>query len=823
MRVLRVDLPGGPLELHPCVTVVRGLGPVDRAALVEVFAELPRGAAPRGGLVEAHGVLLPLTPDTLELLDLRDGPAAVVRAADLPGAAAGGEAVAAVRDAAARERDELAAAEAALAAARRRLEVARRAGDAVAGGGDPLAPYREDAEALAAAAAEAEAAHEQAADAARRAALDADGKAARAEAARRRRQAAVHAVASISAELAQAVAARDLAAEAALAAAEARLAAAEAAAGAAVGDQGAGQEATASAGVDDGDGVDLDALRAERLQLEAALVAADATDPFPVRFALERLHAAPPGPELVPDPAALEVAQELAEVETGLADWERTRHHRRTDPADRARALARLERAEATVAALEAADQAGAWDSDPELEAAHAAVLEAREATRRRFGRARAARRLAEAEAAEAAALARGGYDSWSDYLARSGAGSAERARKLQEAREELEAAAAAVRHLDEAMAEELRVATLLDRRRVLREEAMRLLGDGDHGDLVAALRARRIPAAETGPVARLRGALEQAGVAVGDEEVDAATLAELAETWLAEQERAGRDRDAVSRELVAVETRIAAAEHRERLAAGSAAGVPPSAIALAALDECRAALAAARERVARARDVEAFVEERRRAVADVMRAEDEAIEAVAAAEATALEARAAARAAEAARAEAAERAAAARSAAGEAADRLARLEAAAATGGAATAVAAERREAEEAVALAERAVEVARADVDSTSRLLADLEAGGGSAAGGGAGPVDVEAAEWALLARVAAQRALPVAGALPLLLDDALAPFAEAGAHRLLDRLERTAAVVQVVVVGDDPALVAWVAERSPELAAVATVGGG
>ncbi|MBV6508789.1 MAG: hypothetical protein JJLCMIEE_01855 [Acidimicrobiales bacterium] len=77
---------GQSLELHPLVTVVTGLGPAARERVARAVSAIPCSGEPGlGGLVEAHGVVLDLTPENLDLLDLHDEVDVVVRSSDLPG------------------------------------------------------------------------------------------------------------------------------------------------------------------------------------------------------------------------------------------------------------------------------------------------------------------------------------------------------------------------------------------------------------------------------------------------------------------------------------------------------------------------------------------------------------------------------------------------------------------------------------------------------------------------------------------------------------------------------------------------------------------
>ena len=78
-------------------------------------------------------------------------------------------------------------------------------------------------------------------------------------------------------------------------------------------------------------------------------------------------------------------------------------------------------------------------------------------------------------------------------------------------------------------------------------------------------------------------------------------------------------------------------------------------------------------------------------------------------------------------------------------------------------------------------------------------------------------EALEWYLLARLAAQRMVSVAGSCPLLLDQALRRVPDADVDQLLARLEAMAEAVQVIVVSDDARVAAWASEAGPVRAAV------
>ncbi len=82
-------------------------------------------------------------------------------------------------------------------------------------------------------------------------------------------------------------------------------------------------------------------------------------------------------------------------------------------------------------------------------------------------------------------------------------------------------------------------------------------------------------------------------------------------------------------------------------------------------------------------------------------------------------------------------------------------------------------------------------------------------------------EELEWYLLARLAAQRSVSIAGSVPLLLDDALSGLAIDEACHLLTRLERMADVVQVIVLSDDPVVATWALTTGSARAAVVSPG--
>jgi hypothetical protein len=90
MRLLQLSLgtdDGAMVDLHPLLSVVQGLDERTRDRLVATVAAIGAGTTPPcQGVVEAHGVMLPLDEANLSLLDMGRGNEAVVRRTDLPGA-----------------------------------------------------------------------------------------------------------------------------------------------------------------------------------------------------------------------------------------------------------------------------------------------------------------------------------------------------------------------------------------------------------------------------------------------------------------------------------------------------------------------------------------------------------------------------------------------------------------------------------------------------------------------------------------------------------------------------------------------------------------
>jgi chromosome segregation ATPase len=103
--------------------------------------------------------------------------------------------------------------------------------------------------------------------------------------------------------------------------------------------------------------------------------------------------------------------------------------------------------------------------------------------------------------------------------------------------------------------------------------------------------------------------------------------------------------------------------------------------------------------------------------------------------------------------------------------------------------------------------------DLDELARRLGDA---GGVYIDPLKAPVDdddpgTEDIEWYLLARLAGQRGVSYAGSVPLLLDDTLRDLHPIEVDQLLERLERMADAVQLIVLADSDAVASW-AQSSP-----------
>lgn len=824
MRILQLDIGGQPIEFHPYVSVLRGMNDALRAQLVDAFVALTSGRPSTSGLVEAHGVVLDLSDETLDLLDLatlNGSLDVIVRPEQLPGAGAPD----ATRNRGQLERarseaaDRLARAEAdadrariALLASREVLED-HTSGEAA---GSSLDSTRAELARLAARRAELEsgaglarAEHARAQDA--QAVAEervTQARSLRAEAAR------TCSVAAGALEAARAV--RDPFAVSSLEAARERLGKLEAAGGIAV-----TVERDTSLPQFEDPAAEVERLKGRQVELEASLLALDTVDPYPVESALAQLQSTDDGGELVASDEAIRMADELARIDESVGTYM---------PADGGGsaitvARRRVETARTVLFEAERAVRLPEVDRDDveALENAHEQVLLAQDRLDKRLAGGKAKQRLEEARVAEDEILGRLGFRTYTEFVMGTSIVNVdpERETDLEAAREELAAAEDALAQLEAGIDAELARAAMLARRRELVSAAVALLGRDPGDDIEWALRHHRVRVKDsTDRAGRLREALAQAGVMFGDDDPPASLLVDMATIWLDELAETASRRATLEHELQEVETQLALASEAarvqgERPSAEEAEEAAQERVARyeAQLEEARAAVRAAEQRLERQNQIEADIAQRKAELEAATQAEEAVAAALAEAE---QEATAAAEAEHAAAGERARRDAElaatidAERQATEALERLSNRLAQAATSDDATLEQAVV-EAEEALERATTAVENARREV---TRIEDELAGVGGEQAGSGdagmgvsaAGTPSVEEIEWYLLSRVAAQRAVSYAGSVPLVLDDALGVLAGDELAHVLSRLERMSAAVQVVIISDDDDVSRW-----------------
>lgn len=842
MRLLQLATgPDEILDLHPNVTIVAGLDEVSHAALVAAVAGLARSeVAVGGGLLEAHGVLFDLDPSLLSLVEqAEDDLDPIVHPGQLPTQPvsvdarvlrAREETFAALLEQIAAQAEQQSLARDTVSAAATAVETARQArADAEAGAAHRLDDVDRLTRQLDLLAEQGRRLGDELSEV--RSALHA-AQTTRAEvelrtaSVREAKDAAVARRSAVEAQLAEVDAALDHTAGAdaeraadALRKLEADLEAERL--------RGPAEPAETSA-----DGAEQLAQRLERLderrhELEGLLAVLTPTERIAIEEGVAMLLGGD-ATDLVPSADGAALADDLDRIAAELGD-PGSDGVGEVDTVSVAEARVRLD--DARQALLEAEQTVRNPDVDQEavrqLEGAHADLLGAMDKADSRFGGSRARDRVSQLRIAEQEVLDRLGYTSYSDYMMGSSLLDPEKGAALDAARADLETAEDEWRRLERATEAALERASLLDRRRTLLEQAQRLLGRAAPGGRPQeALRALLVPTVSTRESAQLlQASLETVGVGLGDEELDDEELVIIAEAWLDEADQADTRRQQVLEERASLEAErgalvadLAAAGGLVDAAGGSMVVPDPEERRQHLLAEARAELLAAEDR----REASQATEELRTAVAtDLAAAQDAERSAVAAA------------------ADADSEMAAALATEDPLAGRLEELEdeQARADHEAAEADAALRRLAEApdpaelAAALdSARARQVeARARVEVEDRALAALDAEGRAAALEIEGLQDIVAAqgtgtatpaeelEWYLLARLAAQRSVSVAGSLPLLLDDALRGLDGSEVGHLLDRLERMAEAVQVIVISDDPLVASWAVQAGSARAAV------
>jgi len=506
-------------------------------------------------------------------------------------------------------------------------------------------------------------------------------------------------------------------------------------------------------------------LEQRRQEVFSALAATPTTDPTPVAEALtelRRVEALPPGP----------VDEALA-----LADaWTALQERRAAVPPPRAAPTSLVQAALETLEAARvehtrAHEMLRLADLTPEdvgdIEAAHAAVVQATEKVEGiRRPRPLARRRLEAAQAAELALLEKLGLSSYHAFLLRAAPGMS-----LPVKQERLERANAALADA-EAVWEELHAPAADDRlaqelaaeTNRIRTAAVDLIGDDPGADVDGALRALRRPADSEPARLELLAALEAVG-ASPDPDADPAASASA---WLAYADEDHARRAALQAELGGLQSDLdelaADEEHRDEPAEQGSAAPTESNVTVqvwtrleAELDEARAAFEAAtghEEEARRARNqASGRLENARSAELRVVSLSEELTAATAAHE------QAAARVEELEQSEVARRAA------------------------------------------------LAAAVPPAPVRTAPEVDIS----------EVDVDELEVYLLARLVAQRSVGQAGSLPFVIDDAFAGLPVETTEKAIAVLERFTPVFQLVYLSDEPDIEAWARLFGPKGASV------
>jgi hypothetical protein len=490
-------------------------------------------------------------------------------------------------------------------------------------------------------------------------------------------------------------------------------------------------------------------LDAQRRDIAAALDLLASTDPEPVAQALDVVRVATATGPIAP-PEVLRLADEWASISEHLAALEAKYAAEEggvqsvSDRLELARAKLSASESALTPAPVRAEDVAA-------LEAAHEKVLAAERKASSRLGGSRALRALEEAMAEQQVYLDRLGYPTWSAWIM--GAplldATAENAKRLEQARAEVEDATQGWERLTSKLESDPEFRALLDRLERVLEAAHAIVGDVE--DVEHALRSLRIdPGPPPCSVAQARTHLASAMVEAGFNVDDDTPLDDLrvhAERWLAEirtvaalRRQLEIDHDQCVNELARAQ------ETFDRIEAVGPVE-PGDGFGSTRLEDTRSVLIAAEERVNR----------HRRALTRVAHLVAEA-EGVAELERQL-------------------------AVAAEAKQELLELTRA-------MAASAEARC---------RAFEVSGED---------DVPPSGGWEA-----PTDEDEAVIDYLdGRIAAARLAANGASVPVVLDDTLSQLAPESAETVLGWLETIATDTQVIYVSDDPVVLAWAARRTP-----------
>jgi hypothetical protein len=441
MRLLQLNPDGteeSALDFHPIITVVNGLGVGGREVVIRAITAMARGKDPGiGGLLEAHGVMLDLTADTLSLLDVHTDLDVLLDSKDVPSVA---EHEPPDVDTPTRPSAEQLLQSTAPGAHPELDEARKRQSDAA----EALAVLRDATE-------RSQNDHLQARRRLDRARAAVDG-------ARAALEGALAGLAEDTASLEQLrpdeIAARR-------------------------------DEVVA----------DVEQLRSDLERIDRGLKELSAIDTRPIQVLLDAI-ANPDPVELVASGRAQELADDFVRLQAEVKDLEVRLVGVGRDPAT---ANAQLEEARAELALAEKgmAKPDLSADDVAELEAAHQAVLDAERKASGRFNRNK--KSLEDAMVHEQQILDRVGFPTWSAYVMGSGLLAIDPAaeERLEKARFEFEAAEANWAQVSEAIEADPELSGLLDQLEAVYLEAFDLLGGQEPDDLEAALRNHREPKRE--------------------------------------------------------------------------------------------------------------------------------------------------------------------------------------------------------------------------------------------------------------------------------------------------------------------------------------
>ncbi|MGD9795756.1 MAG: hypothetical protein AB7V43_20000, partial [Acidimicrobiia bacterium] len=572
-------------------------------------------------------------------------------------------------------------------------------------------------------------------------------------------------------------------------------------------------------------------------------VATDSVDrtvaPLPTPAPARPASEARPQRSSTPDPEALDLADQLIELEARrrhLASQAISGHG--VDA--RAEAIARLERARAELAEAERTSHRAMVDPEArrQIEALHEEVLAAQDRADRRLVGGKAKSQLVELRAKEEALLATFGLASFSDYLLTSSTmGRPDPAAELRYAiaRSEVADAERGLAHAEAGAGPDPELLEIEDQQAYLHRQALDLLG-GDPGiDLVSALRDYRAPlpgadadAAGFEPADSFAPADDAATTHWAVDEIEASDieasdieasnaeaesrrvslLAELGDQLGEAEERLGaaivdeqrlheRRREATDALIVLEEA------HRAAVAAAVAAAATPApkpaAVVAAEAEQARADEARRNQRAASAGTTLALIDSLRTSLTAIDRELSALRGQHQATQSQAQEATRVLALAQASLTEIANRSNELEQRRTCVLDELARAEEALAS--------AEHRLALEQPQLESVRAELAAAQSTEASarldlaQLESEIEALSSIPEPTPLEPADVEAIEFFVLSRLASQRSIAYVGSVPAIFDDTFVDLPSQDIVQLLSRLDRMTESIQVIYFTEDP----------------------